>query len=333
MGHPVKKPALRPGRGLVAAAALVALVCVPGALSAQQEELAAGCATAQPAAVRQFCNLVAEAIEIAQPRVGLAATAGNPVPGTASTLGMRLGAIPRVSVAARVTGVWVDLPPIRDIGGTKMDGMIVPALGANAAVGVLRGFSPAPTVGGVGSLDLLGSFSVIPVPEGEGFRDDSPVAWGIGARVGLLRESFTVPGISISGMYHRLSNFEFGDPTFAREASFFDVQDYSVLSARAAISKQLLVFGLAAGVGYDRYSSDVRFGVQGLGSPIAVEGFSTDRVMAFANATLSFLILHLVAEAGWQSGADDIGLEIPANVDSDVENGSFFGSIAVRLAI
>jgi hypothetical protein len=38
------------------------------------------------------------------------------------------------------------------------------------------------------------------------------VAWALGARVGILRESFTAPGVSVSAMYRSIGSFSYGDP-------------------------------------------------------------------------------------------------------------------------
>ena len=46
----------------------------------------------------------------------------------------------------------------------------------------------------------------------KGFAEDTPdFSYGVGARLGLLRESFTMPGISVSLMYHRLGTVSYGD--------------------------------------------------------------------------------------------------------------------------
>ena len=66
------------------------------------------------------CRLAVGAARILQPRLAAALFAGNAVPGTASTLGMRLGTLPRISVAFQVTGAPAELAPIID--GTDVEG-------------------------------------------------------------------------------------------------------------------------------------------------------------------------------------------------------------------
>jgi len=328
---------------LAVAVAAFALVLWPASGAAQERQLVQRCSavaardSASPDAVR-FCNLVAQAIEIAQPVVGLAATGGNPVPGTASTLGMRLGALPRVSLAARATGVFADLPPILDFGDRGEIGVFVPSLAVDGAIGILSGLTLAPTVGGVGSLDGLLSVGVLPLPGGEdGFRD-SPWTVGAGLRLGILRESFTVPGISITGMYRRVGGFTFGDRDLTMDDSFFDMS-MGIWSLRAAVGKRITFLGLTLGAAYDHYSSDVEYALRdpaGMAPGpirISVDDFENDRFALFGNVSWTLLILSLVAEIGWQSGADAVPAPLPANIDFDAEGSRFFGSLALRLSI
>lgn len=329
---------------LPVAAAAAWLALAPADVAAQERALVQRCSllatsssVISPNAVR-FCNMVAQAIEIAQPVVGLAATGGNPVPGTASTLGMRLGALPRLSLAVRTTGVFAELPPILDFGDTRDIGIFVPTLNVDGAIGILSGFSVAPTVGGVGSVDGLLSIGIVPLPGGDdGFRD-SPWTVGAGLRVGILRESFTMPGISISGMYRRVGGFEFGDRDLTLDDSFFDMS-VGIWSLRGTIGKRIAFLGLTLGAGYDHFSSDVDFGFNDPTSfapnPIRIsfEDFDNGRFALFGNVSWTVLILSLVGEVGWQSGADVIPGALPGGVDFDAEGSNFFGSLALRLSI
>ncbi|HEX7049576.1 MAG TPA: hypothetical protein VF188_05140 [Longimicrobiales bacterium] len=332
-------------RGSVRAAgaglALVALAVVgsPARLDAQEAALVRRCALeTQGGAAARFCNLVAQAVEVIQPPLGLAASGGNPVPGTASTLGMRLPDIPRFTVAGRVTGVWTDIPEIRDVAGRGDIGVFLPSLNVDAAIGVFRGFSPAATVGGVLSVDALASIGIVPLPGGDGFQDETPFSWALGARLGVLRESFTLPGISLSAMYRRLGDVEFGDPLLLRRDAFFSLDGESIWSLRAAVGKRLFLLGVTAGLGYDHLSSDVRLAVANPDPTgptefrLGLDDFENDRTSAFLNVSWTLLVLHVVGELGWQSGADLVPGTLPGNRDFDT-GGTFFGSFALRLSI
>src|SRR5688572_24630681 len=87
--HPVKR--------YVIACALMAL----GAAGGRAQTLREQCAPASRADVLAFCQDVADASAILQPRLGIAVSGGNPVPGTASTMGMRIGTLPRVGIGIR----------------------------------------------------------------------------------------------------------------------------------------------------------------------------------------------------------------------------------------
>ena len=275
-----------------------------------------------------YCESLVDAAVTLPGRLAIAAAGGNPVAGTASTLGMRVPGSPRWSIALRSTVARASLPPIGD------DESLRPTLwsvNADAAVGLFNGFNLAPTIGGFGSLDVLGSIGVLGAPEGDGFERSSPLTWALGARVGVLRESFTAPGVSGSVMYRSLPDVEFGDPV---PGPNFENRGQSVLSLRATVGKRILGVGLTAGAGYDRTSSDVRARFQGPGpvfpDPIDVseEGLTLDRTSFFGNISYTLLILNMAAELGWQEAGDRA-----TGSHENTEKGGLFGGIAVRLAI
>jgi len=318
-------------RGGAIAAACFAAQAVP---AAAQDSLASMCETVFVADARAFCARIGEAAEVTQARVGMGFTGGNPVPGTGSTLGRRIRKVPRVSVAARITGVDTDLPPISSIDANDEIGFVLPTFNIDAGVGILNGVSLGPTIGGFGSADLLLSYGLSSLPGDDGF-EDSPSSWGIGARIGILRESFTVPGVSVSAMYRGISDIEFGDPALERSAAFFGLTDNSVLSLRGTVGKRILTLGATAGIGYDRYKSDVEIALENPDDStiyhLTETDMKTDRTTIFGNLSWSMLVLHISGEVGWQSGGDDF--PSPTNFDSQSGKGAWYGSLAVRLSI
>ena len=315
---------------------LFSALLIPGAAWAQ-DELTRGCTGIPNQAGVRFCNLVAEAIEIGQPRIGLSLTGGNPVPGAASTVGMRIGKLPRLAVAARVTGLNLKLPPIADINGGAEIGAFLPSLNIDATIGILSGIGLLPTVGGFASVDLIASVGTVGVPEDDGFSEGRLTSWAGGVRLGILRESFTAPGISLTGMYRRISGVEFGNRGLTDD-SYFDADGLRVLSARATVGKRLFVLGALAGVGYDSYKSDVAFGLSNPDATgpsrfdFAVNDFSNSRFTAFGGLYYTVLVLSIAGEAGWQSGSD-FSAPLPPGRSALAENGAFYGSLAVRLSI
>lgn len=315
--------------------------------------------------VQSRCAAVAQAVDAAQPQVGILMAGGNPILGTASTGGVRLGILPRVSAGARVNVVFARLPDIRDEGssggaGTDRFSVPAPALGGDVAIGVFPGISVAPTVGGIGAIDLLGSATILPVSlAGVDGLEKNPVSWGAGARVGLLRESFLTPGVSVSVMYRKMGELQFGevcegtevqDPNdtnrsiCAGDGDFGEIDfGLSNVSVRGAVSKRLLGFGLTAGVGYDRFDTDADVGFRAPVSAADVDGarqvyrfrdvsVDNSRWSAFANGSFTLLVGSIVAEAGWMQGQNPIN-GFPAASDFDPKQGTFFGSIGARLSL
>lgn len=356
--------------------AAVALALGAAPAFAQDEGLAAPCNDPRlPSSARENCVVVAQAVESAQPQLGILLAGGNPTLGTASTGGVRLGVLPRVSATAKANLVFIHLPDIlaESAGGAVQRlnssvGIPAPALSATASVGVFPGVSLLPTIGGVGAVDLLGTATWLPLStfDTEGFsRGDVPdFTWGLGARVGLLRESFTTPGVSVSLMYRRLADLSYGNvcespalggvtengdgytvnagacPSGSGDPGEFHM-NLTDWSTRAAVSKRLLGLGLTAGVGYDRFGSDVGFGLR-TSCPAGVTSscyarFSdlsttSSRWSGFVDGSFSLLMATLAAEVGWLQGTDPIR-GYPTSSDFDPGKGTFFGSVGLRIAL
>jgi hypothetical protein len=305
------------------------------------------------------CAAVAQAVDAAQPQLGILLAGGNPTLGTASTGGVRLGLIPRFSVTARVNVVAARLPDIREVqsSGGSVDvaefRVPAPAVGANVSLGLTNGFSVAPMIGGFGAIDLLGSVTVLPLAlAGDDFGDNA-YSWGAGARVGLMRESFITPGVSVSLMYRNLGEVQFGDvcqgsevsvggnrSTCAGEGDFGEISfGLTNLSGRAAISKRLLGLGLTAGVGYDKFNTDANFAfrspvIAGTEQIIRFEDVEVDndRWSAFLDGSFTLLFGSIVGEIGWMQGADPIG-NFPSTSDFDPKEGTWYGSAGIRLSL
>jgi hypothetical protein len=335
--------------------ALAAAAALFAAPAAAQNDIGNVCESI-PAIAAEQCVIVAQAVDAAQPQLGILMAGGNPTLGTASTGGVRLGLIPRVSLTGRINVVGARLPDIREEADGQTDKFTVPApaVGANLSVGLTQGFSVAPMIGGFGAIDLLGSVSVLPLSLlGDEFGDNA-FSWGAGARVGLMRESFVTPGVSVSLMYRSLGDVRFGEVCPGTEAPAGDNRslcstdgDFGEIefgldnwSARAAVSKRLLGLGLTAGVGYDRFETSADFAVRAPGPPVGTEqvyrfndvAVDNDRWSAFIDGSFTILFGSVVAELGWMQGSDPIQ-GFPSTSDFDPKEGTFFGSIGARLSL
>lgn len=339
---------------------------------AAQESLAARC---DHPVVQEFaaeaCLAAVQAGVSAQPALGIVIAGGNPTIGTAGGAGLRMGVVPRVSVGLRLNVVAVRLPDLLtdELEGsvrsfTQRYGAPAPAASGDIAIGVFRGFDAAPGIGGVGGLSLLGSVSYLPFSLIEDGFEETDLAYGIGGRLHLLDESFSVPGLSISLMRKKLQTVAFGNvcpggivpiaggpevegteyggcagPGDIGEFSF-DLVDWS---SRLVVSKHLLGLGATLGLGYDRYTSDLGFGFRGdelvpttnLSPVFRVqdERLESDQWTVFGNLSYTMMVVTLGLEAGWQQGTSPV----PGFGDVDSEfnprKGTWFASIGTRLSL
>ena len=309
---------------------------------------------------RYLCGQVVSVLAAVQPAVGIAFTGGNPVLGTATTLGRRFGGLPRVSITARATGALVDMPDLLDgfqaelgsndeLAALGSERLPLGSLQGDVAIGLFNGFSLGPTAGGLGAIDLLGSISYVPTIDDIGLTEEI-VNWGVGARVGILKQGLMLPGVSVSGMYRSMGQVRFGD--LAEDPATFST-DLSAVSLRAEASKGFLALNLGVGAGYDLYRSDVSFNweltcpattctPEATGSPTSpVSGrLETAAWNIHGNVGVGLALINLVAELGYQKPTDAVGAadlqeaglpNRPPAVE-DLDAGRIFGGIGVRLS-
>ena len=315
---------------MIAAAVLV--LGAPG-LAAQdtRAEMVTACSGPDPLA-RPLCQEAVLALEAARGAIGLATSQGSPVPGSSSTLGRRLGASPRIALSLRgsLTSAHMTDPRHGDL-ATAERSFWVPAVEGGVAIGALDGFSILPTVGGLFSVDLLGGAGAARLSADSGFPKS--VQWfTYGARLGLLRESFTLPGVSVSVARRHLTQVRWGD----REPDVNDdteaLFDATVTSVRASAGKDFLAFGILGGWGWERYGGSSAVAVSSLqpatGSAES-DDFSSDRSLFFGGLSYTFLVFQLAVEGGFATGWDAAPGRVASNYDPT--GGTIFGSVSGRL--
>ena len=277
--------------------------------------------------------MVALTLDAARGGLATAASGGSEMAGSASTLGYRLRTFPRIALSARAGLTRFSIPEIRDGYALPLgdEGILVPALHLSGTVGVLNGFSPMPTVGGILALDLTASTHQLFAPTGDGFQDGL-IGWGVGARLGILRESFTLPGASLSLTRRWMGTTALGkmDQGDAAEASF----DATVTSLRGVVGKDLLGLGFFAGAGLDRMSGEgtirLRVSPTGFETEATAPNLTSDRMVYFAGGSMTFLIIQLSGEVGW-SEAKDGPLAIDPGGTEFPSARAYFGSVALRI--
>jgi hypothetical protein len=123
------------------------------------------------------------------------------------------------------------------------------------------------------------------------------------------------------------------------EQSYFTASGFSVLSLRGVVGKRILFLSASVGIGWDRYKSDIAFGVANpglIGSSrfdFIEDGFETSRAVYFAGLQYTLLVMSINLEGGYQAGGDRFTAPLPAGQTSTTQDKAAFLSLAFRLTI
>jgi hypothetical protein len=280
--------------------------------------------TAQAKGVAQdACQQAYDVFQFMAPQLGLAIVGGNATLGQASTL----GGLGHISVGVRGNAFKGDLPDVQNF--TQRTSGAAPAVtlpttnqfvglpAADVAIGVFGGLPLALT--NVGGVDLLLSANYVPTIDNDNVKitPKQNLQLGFGARVGLLSESIIVPGVSFTYLKRDLPT-----TTIVGTASYtavpggltsatLNITEAKVKTSawRLVASKSLIFFGVAAGVGQDKYdqSADISATVTNTlvgTSTASLPGTSQSltRTNYFFDASMNLLLLKLTAEVGQVSG-------------------------------
>jgi hypothetical protein len=264
------------------------------------------------------CQKAIDLFEYMAPQLGTSITGGN------ATLGQggNLGGLGHFSFGLRVNAVEGSLPQIQDIalstnGATNTPAIdtktqILPMPTADLAIGIFKGLPLAIT--NVGGVDLLVSAAYLPEFDGSGVSVKVPngsLKLGYGARVGILQESLLVPGVSVSYLVRDLPTVNIagnsgGDSLYVNNLSL------KTKAWRVTASKSLLLFGLAAGFGQDKYDASTDVSAHVAARTIPPTGAVTTapislaqnltRTNVFADLSMNLLLFKLTGEIGQVSG-------------------------------
>jgi hypothetical protein len=282
----------------------------------------------------RVCSAAVDATRAFHPLLGVLVSGGNPVLGTGSPL----GGPGHFSVTTRVNGVEVVLPRLSYDGSSatvpRGRKVFAPAPQVDVAVGIYGGLPS-----GLLAVDALGSAQLLPAGVFDDFRvagdarriGDVALGFGFGARVGILKETGPLPGVSVSVMRRDLPTITYGD--IAASDHFQYAVDLRATNLRLVASKQLAVLDLAAGLGWDKYTGNalVRLdtGGDGGGGTAAVPiKLSNSRASAFVDAGFNVAVVRLVAEGGYLAGKDQkLSTDFE---DFDTTKGKFFAGLGLR---
>jgi hypothetical protein len=271
----------------------------------------------QTRASQDACQKAIDLFQYLAPQLGTAITGGN------ATLGQggNLGGLGHFSVGFRVNAVQGSLPQVQNVtpavtGATSTQfetkTQLIPMPTADLAIGVFKGLPLAIT--NVGGVDLLVSAAYLPEFDNSGVSVKVPngsLKLGYGARVGILQESLLVPGVSVSYLVRDLPTVNVAANS-GSDSLLVDKLSLKTKAWRVTASKSLLLFGLAAGFGQDKYdaSTDIRAHVAARtvpptsaanAGPVSISQNLT-RTNVFADVSMNLLLFKVTGEIGQVSG-------------------------------
>jgi hypothetical protein len=280
---------------------------------------------------RRICDAAVDGTRAFHPIAGLLVSGGNPVIGTANTL----GGLGRFSLTARANAADIVLPdPGYDGSSTEVpssEELYAPVPLVEGAVGIYQGLPS-----GLLSIDLLGSAQLLPTNQidhltvdGDATRfGDVALGFGYGVRVGILRDEGPLPAVSVSAMRRNIPEVVYGDVEQGDEFRYG--VDLQATNLRLVASKQFAALQVAAGIGWDRYTGQARIELQDQPLARLSVDLEESRTISFINAGLDLAAVSIIGEAGYQSGRDQ---ELSTDFeDFDTRDGTFFAGLGLRMA-
>jgi hypothetical protein len=282
----------------------------------------------------RVCSAAVDGTRAFHPLMGLLVSGGNPTIGSAATM----GGLGHAAVTLQANAVPVVFPDLNYNGSTSTvpvgDKFWAPAPLVEGALGVYQGL---PT--GLLAVDFLGSAQLLPTNQIDNLttaanaRKIGGIALGLGygARIGILKEMGPLPAVSFSVMRRDIPRITYGDVSASDRFSYG--VDLHATNLRLVASKQLMILGVAAGLGWDKYTGDalIRFRdpITNIQQPDVPVKLSSSRVLGFVNAGLDLSVLRLTGEVGYQGGKDQ---KLSSDFqDFDTTKGKFFAGLGLRV--
>jgi hypothetical protein len=331
-----------------------------GVLTAQGSACpAGGSATtisgAQANVVRDACLQAVDVFQFVAPQLGLALTGGNATLGQGGTM----GGLGHFSVGIRGNVFSGDLPQVNKFPAPRNETNPQPqtlpsskqVMGlpvADAAIGLFKGVPLGLT--NVGGIDVLVSATYVPTigqaNDDVQIKPQNNFKFGYGVRVGLLQESLVVPGVSFTYLKRDVPTTDIiGNSNYVNIR--IDSADVKTTAWRVVASKSFIMFGVAAGVGQDKYDQSAT--VRGTVSPQVVTVLGTTvttppidiapvhldqslkRTNAFLDLSLNLPIFKLIVEGGQVSGASPSIPQVNSFSSGKADDSRIYGSVGIRL--
>lgn len=322
------------------------LVAVAFALpAAAQGQVSPGCQNAGN--LQDACQKATDLFQFMSPQLGAVIAGGNTILGQ----GGALGGLPHFTIGLRGTLLTGNLPKVDQnspqLGNARSSAYTTtnqilgfPAL--DAAIGLFGGIPLGLT--NVGGVDLLVNAAYVPTvhPSNISVEPKQNLQMGVGARVGLLQESILVPGVAVSYIHRGLptTTITATAPASPYPDDTLQVRDLSLKtdSWRLTASKSFILFGLAAGVGQDRYKNSATAHVYINRGPLAggpqTGSFDAAQTMtrtnAFIDGYVSLLMLKIVGELGTVSGGT---VNTYNTFDVSPSGSRVYGAVGLRIGM
>ena len=270
----------------------------------------------QTRASQDACQKAIDLFEYLAPQLGTMIAGGNPTLGQ----GGSLGGLGHFSAGLRVNVLQGSLPQVQNVNlsvtgeqTTQFDtkDQYLPMPTADLAIGIFKGI-PLPLTN-VGGIDVLVSASYIPEFDNSGVSVKVPngsLKLGYGARVGIIQESLLTPGIAVSYLVRDLPTLNIAGESNG-DSLYVNRLNMKTKAWRITASKSLIMFGLAAGIGQDKYDASTDIGAHvaarppltsaANAGPIALSQ-SLTRTNIFGDLSVNLLLFKLNAEIGQVSG-------------------------------
>lgn len=291
------------------------------------------------------CQKAIDLLNYMTPQLGMLIAGGNATIGQGGTL----GGLGHFALSVRANAMRASLPDIDiegvNYGTAQRSDYVTEAQWAglpvvDAAFGLFKGI-PLPLTNILG-IDVLVNISYLPELRHEPLELTTPEGafkFGYGARVGVLQESLVLPGIAFTYMKRDLPQTTLvaswdGGSLSGADTARLENFDIGTTSWRLVASKSLIAFGIAVGVGQDRYEAEAAAGYavndpfqrfEGGPFPYA---FDVTRTNVFVDLSTNLGLAKLVATVGNVSGGD-----IPTynNFDKEADASRIYGSLGVRI--
>lgn len=259
------------------------------------------------------CQKAIDLFKYVAPQLGLVLAGGNPTQGVSGALG-KPG---RFAIGVRANGLNSSLPEVdRVVPNTRgvqqsnytLDTQPIGFVTADVALGIYDGFTPA----GFGALDVLVSGAYLPEYSNNSIDVSLPAGsfkFGLGAKLGVVRETRATPGVSVSYLSRGLPRVDITGTSGDDRLLLEDVRVRSK-SWRLVAGKSIGFIGLGAGYGRDTYDSKATITVTvapraatdgGTGGPIDLSQ-KLSRNNFFGTVWITSSVLRIVGELGRVSG-------------------------------